>query len=207
MSQLSSISQSRGAGPGSTATSLIHRAQHSDGEAWERLAHLYGPTIYGWARRAGMQEHDAADVMQAVFEALTSDLVNFRRRSKADSFRGWLWTITRNKVMDEFRRLYRREDAIGGSNAFQKLQEMPESPPDSSSDDSRIEQEALRRRALEMVSGDFESRTWQAFFRTAVKGDLPADVAADLGISVWAVYKARSRVLQKFRAEFADVLD
>ena len=65
----------------------------------------------------------------------------------------------------------------------------------------------MRKRALELISGDFESRTWQAFFRTTVQGDAPQDVANDLGISVWAVYKARSRVLTKLRAEFADLLD
>ena len=51
-----------------------------------------------------------------------------------------------------------------------------------------------------------KSRTWQAFYRTAIRGDAPADVAADLGISVWAVYKARSRVLQKLKDEYAGIL-
>jgi RNA polymerase sigma-70 factor (ECF subfamily) len=82
-----------------------------------------------------------------------------------------------------------------------------ETPPDSHSDDGAAEVNGIRRRALELVSGEFESRTWQAFWRSAVEGDAPADVAADLGISVWAVYKARSRVLQRLREEFAELLE
>ena len=52
-----------------------------------------------------------------------------------------------------------------------------------------------------------DDRTWKAFWRSAVEGDRPADVAADLGVSVWAVYKARSRVLQRVRTELEGLLD
>lgn len=51
------------------------------------------------------------------------------------------------------------------------------------------------------MRGDFEQRTWQAFCRATVESDTPADVAADLGIFVWAVYKARARVLSRLRQE------
>ena len=60
---------------------------------------------------------------------------------------------------------------------------------------------------MELASGEFEGRTWKVFWRTAVEGDAPADVAADFGMSVWAVYKVRSRVLAKLRSEFQDLLD
>jgi RNA polymerase sigma-70 factor (ECF subfamily) len=193
-------------GSSSTQTSLIRRAQLADPTAWERLTQLYGPVVYGWARRAGLQPQDASDVMQDVFHSLTSKLPTFERRDSNDSFRGWLWTITRNKVRDHFRRLKRQADVVGGSTAYQNLQQLAEAPPDAESDGGAAELNGIRRRALELVSGEFESRTWQAFWRTTIEGDAPADVAADLGISVWAVYKARSRVLQKLREEFAELM-
>ncbi len=194
-------------GSGSTQTSLILRAQHADPAAWERLTQLYGPVVYGWARRGGLQPPDAADVMQDVFHSLASKIRTFQRRNETDSFRGWLWTITRNKVRDHFRRRDRQADAVGGSTAYQNLQQLADSPPEAQSNDGVAEFSGIRRRALELVSGEFESRTWQAFWRATIEGDAPADIAADLGISVWAVYKARSRVLQRLREEFAELME
>jgi RNA polymerase sigma-70 factor (ECF subfamily) len=192
---------------GSTSTSLVRRAQRADNTAWEKLTRLYGPVVYGWARQAGLQPDDAADVMQNVFHALTTRLQQFQRRGPADSFRGWLFTITKNKIRDHFRAKRDKVQAVGGTDAQQMWRHIAEAPPDTSTECGRAEVSGLRRRALELASGDFESRTWQAFWRTAVEGDAPADVAADLGISVWAVYKARSRVLSKLRAEFQDLLE
>lgn len=193
-----------------TSHSLVRRAQQADPVAWDRLARIYGPVVYGWARGAGLEPNDASDVMQDVFQVLTSKLRQFKRRTKSDSFRGWLYSITRNKIRDHFRALSDRDPAQGGTNALQRLNELPEmlpqAPPDETSIDGKSEVAGIRRRALELLSGEFESRTWQAFWRTAVEDDAPQDVASDLGISVWAVYKARSRVLAKLRAEFEELL-
>jgi RNA polymerase sigma-70 factor (ECF subfamily) len=194
-------------GSGSTQTSLIRRAQLADATAWEQLTKLYGPVVYGWARGAGLQPQDASDIMQDVFHSLATKLRTFERRSEQDSFRGWLWTITRNKVHDHFRRLQRQAPAVGGSTAYQSLQQLAAVPPDADSDLCVQERQGIRRRALELVSGQFESRTWQAFWRSTIEGDAPNDVAVDLGISVWAVCKARSRVLQKLREELAELID
>ncbi len=55
------------------------------------------------------------------------------------------------------------------------------------------------RRALDQVRAEFEDRSWQAFWRVAVDGRRAADVAAELKISVNAVYVARSRILRRLR--------
>ena len=191
---------------GSTSQSLVRRAQNADPVAWDRLARIYSPLVYSWARGAGLQSDDASDVMQEVFHTLTTRLGQFERRNESDSFRGWLYAIARNKIRDYFRRKRDRAQAVGGTHAQEMWQGLPEAPPDAASQDGQTEVDGVRRRALELVSGDFESRTWQAFWRTAVEGDSPNDVAADLGISVWAVYNARSRVLTKLREEFSEIL-
>lgn len=167
---------------------------------------LYGPVVFDWARRAGLQPDDASDVMQNVFHTLTTRLHQFEHRSEKDSFRGWLYTITKNKIRDHFRALRGQEQAPGGTAAKEMWQQLPETPPDETSEDGRSEVSGIRQRALTLLSGQFAPRTWQAFYRTTVQDDTPQDVAADLGISVWAVYKARSRVLAKLRAEFQDLL-
>ena len=185
----------------STSASLLARVQAADPQAWERLTRLYGPVVYRWARQAGLQPEDASDVMQDVFQAVTAKVEAFQEQANGGGFRGWLWTITRNKVHDHFRALKGRAQAAGGTAALERIHELPEQPPGETSESGTIELSNVRRRAMELVKNDFEERTWKAFWRSAVEGDTPADVAADLGISVWAVYKARSRVLGRLRQE------
>jgi len=191
----------------STETSLIVRVQRNDSDAWERLSQLYGPIVYAWARKAGLQPEDASDVMQSVFTSLTTNIERFQRRTTSDSFRGWLWTVTRNKVNDHFRNRNAQATARGGTDAYNLLQALAETPSSADSEDGQNELNQLRRRAIQLVQGQFEGRTWVAFWRTTVEGDAPNEVAADMGISVWAVYKARTRVLQRLREEFQGLLE
>ena len=155
-----------------TSTSLIARAQASDALAWERISELYGPLVYGWARRAGLAPDDASDVMQDVFQSITRSLTHFRRDRPGDSFRGWLWTICRNKTRDLQRRANKDGLAIGGSDALHMFQSIRDEPATRDEDSSR-ELSGLRRRALQMIRRDYDNRSWQAFWRSAVEGDTP----------------------------------
>ena len=187
----------------SSSRSLIRRVQRNDRAAWERLSALYGPVVYEWARQNGLQPQDASDVMQDVFAALMKNIGGY---SPDGSFRGWLWTVTRNKVHDFHRRRAAREFAAGGTAAMDQLLQLPDSPPLAASNLGQEEASGVYRRALELMKTDFEPQTWQAFWRTSVGNEDPASVAAGLGVSKWTVYKARSRVLQRLREEFADLI-
>ena len=85
--------------------------------------------------------------------------------------------------------------------------EIPQ-PPEPSEDSIRPDAESdawLSRRVLESIQAEFESRTWQAFWRTTVDGQPPAGVAADLQMSVPAVYMAKSRVLRRLRQAMGEL--
>ena len=123
------------------------------------------------------------------------------------SFRGWLWRVTRNKVLDFYRRKAARELAAGGTAAHDQLQQWPETPPLDDSDVGQQEASGVYRRALDLMKTDFEPNTWQAFWRTTIGEEDVAAVAKDLGISKWTVYKAKSRVTKRLREEFADLLE
>jgi RNA polymerase sigma-70 factor (ECF subfamily) len=103
-----------GEASGSISSSLLERVRARDPQAWERLACLYGPLVYGWARQQGLQDADAGDVVQEVFGTVAARIADFRRDGPGASFRGWLWTITRNKLGDHFRRRASRPQAAGG---------------------------------------------------------------------------------------------
>jgi RNA polymerase sigma-70 factor, ECF subfamily len=184
------------------------RVQINDPAAWERLVSLYSPLVYRWCRQAGLQSADAADVGQEVFRAVARKIVDFRRERLGDTFRGWLRTITRNKVRDRLRQQRVGETGAGGAEAQRQLLQLPfeEGQAEGEAADAQ-EATLLYRRAVELLRQEFEERTWQAFWRVAVGDEAPADVAAALGMTVNAVYLAKSRVLRRLREEFADLVE
>jgi len=190
-----------------TSSSLLERVKTQDALAWRRLLALYGPLVYHWARQSRLQDQDASDIVQEVFRNVATHIGSFRRDRAGDSFRGWLWMITRNKIRDHYRAAATRPEAVGGSEVREQLEQLPESSPDGPYMEGPEADTPLVRTATELVRGEFEERTWQVFWKVAVEGRLVTDVAADSGISVSAVYKARSRVLKRLRAELADAED
>jgi RNA polymerase sigma-70 factor, ECF subfamily len=190
-----------------TSPSLLERARADDAAAWARLVALYAPLVLHWCRRWGLQEEDAADVFQEVFQSVAAHLGSFRKERPGDTFRGWLRTITHSKVHDHFRRRARQPGGAGGSAALAWLAQVP--APQPPEEESIAEERAERRlfhRALKLIAAEFEERTLQAFWRTAVEGRAPKDVAAELGMSPGAVRVAKSRVLQRLREELGDRL-
>jgi RNA polymerase sigma-70 factor, ECF subfamily len=197
-------SVNKGGGSAPTSTSLLERVQAKDQAAWERLVHLYSTLVYRWCRQAGLQEADAADVGQEVFQAVYRGIAKFHRDRAGDSFRGWLHAITRNKLRD-FARHHRAEECgAGGSEAQTRLQQVEDDSPanagDATDQDDKL---TVYRRAVELILADYEERTRQAFWRVMVEQQRPADVARDLGMTTNAVYLAKSRILRRIRDEFA----
>jgi RNA polymerase sigma-70 factor (ECF subfamily) len=190
-----------------TSRSLLERVRADDPAAWDRLVALYAPLVLQWCRGWDLREQDAADVFQEVFQAVVAHIGSFRKERPGDTFRGWLRTITRNKVHDHFRRRRREPEGVGGTEAQGRLAEVPD-PPDADEDSAagQAQERSLFRRALELIQQEFAEHTWQAFWRTAIEGRPAADVAAELSMSPGAVRVAKSRVLQRLREELGDVI-
>ena len=187
----------------STSRNLINQARENSPDAWQRMSHVYTPLVYGWVRKAGLQQNDAADVVQDVFLIVAGALERFRHDRPEDTFRGWLLTITRN----ELRGWFRRQAKIvvtgeGGADARQFIEQVPQWVDENSSvdleEDSASETELVRR-AAELVRQDFQPHTWQAFWQTAVDGRSTSEVAESLEMSTVAVRQARFRVLARLR--------
>ena len=189
----------------STHRSLLQRARGRDAAAWERMIALYGPLVLGWCRVWGLREDDAADVFQEVFQSVAAHLAGFKRDRTGDTFRGWLRTITRNKVNDFHRRREKEPEGVGGSEARNRLAEIPVPLPAEPGNADPAETELLHR-ALAIMREEFEPRTWEAFWQTAVEGRVAADVAADLGMTPGAVRVAKSRVLHRLRTDLGDLI-
>src|SRR5262245_18916153 len=144
---------------GGTSLSLLERARARDDEAWRRLVQVYSPLVFFWARRAGLNDSSAADLVQNVWCAVTTALTRFHRDGESGTFRGWLWTITRNKVRDHFREQQLSPEVAGGSEARQVLENVPEDEP---TDETGNEDHGLLHRSLDLIRPEFEERTWRA---------------------------------------------
>ena len=185
-----------------TSATLLERVrQRTDAVAWNRFVTLYTPFLYHCGRRLGLAESDAADAVQEVFLVLLEKLPTFQY-SQDGSFRAWLRTVTVNKCRERFRK--RHETAAGGSAAG-----LSQLAADGDSDEFwRVEyRQHLVTRALEIMQTEFEPTTWQACWETTVEDRPVADIAAELKITLNAVYVARSRVLRRLRTELHDLLD
>jgi RNA polymerase sigma factor (sigma-70 family) len=177
-----------------TRPSLLARLRDvSDVAAWSEFVDLYAPLVYGFARRHGLQDADAADLLQDVFCNLVSALDEFAYDRRRGSFRGWLFTVARNQLRKRFRR---RAEETGN---HELLDELPAPDPDAATWDREYEQR-LFAWAAERARPDFQESTWQAFWQTTVERRGARDVAQALGMSVGAVYIAKSRVLARLRA-------
>lgn len=208
---------------GSISSTLLESVKARRPDAWRRLVDLYGRVVYRWCRKSGLKAEDAADVVQEVFAAVATHVADFNRQQPRNSFTAWLSTITRNKIRDHFRRCEGRAQATGGTQAQELMQEIPQPDPSTAmldkegqsqfccaknravpdTADLREAEKILSRRAMELVRTEFEKRTWEAWWKTAVEGRPAVDVAAEMGMSLSAVYKAKSRVLLRLRQELA----
>jgi RNA polymerase sigma-70 factor (ECF subfamily) len=181
-----------------TSHTLLQRACRAEPAAWERLCALYGPIVYSWCRRAGLQDSDAADCVQEVFRAVHQHLAEFQRQGGV--FHAWLNTITVNQVRLHFRRQKRTPSPSLGDQADDVADPQTPLPEFDGDADSQLRRHIVHR-ALELVRGDFSEATWQCFARTTLQGRSCAEVAAALGMTANAVRQARFRVLRRLRQE------
>src|SRR5262245_44831784 len=136
---------------GTMSSSLLEPLKVQDAEAWRRLVRLYYPAVRQWCSRSGLQSDDAADAAQEVFRVLARKVGHFRRDGGKNSFRGWIWGITKRSLIAHWRRQKKQLVAAGGSAAQQRLAEVPESiAGEGSAAELRSEKNQLLRRALDL---------------------------------------------------------
>ena len=184
--------------PATSASLLIRIRDRGDHAAWSRFVEVYQPLVHGFARKHGLQEADAADLAQEVLRAVARSVGRLDYDPRRGSFRGWLFTVVRNQLRD-FRERQRRQVAGSGHSGVQQLLNEQPAPPEDEWD--REYERRLFTWAAEQVRPSAQEATWQAFWRTAVEGQSGQEVAQALGMTVAAVYLAKSRVMARLKEE------
>jgi RNA polymerase sigma-70 factor (ECF subfamily) len=182
--------------PPTRASLLLRLRDSQDEEAWRQFVDLYAPLVYGYARKQGLQDADAADLTQQVLGAVVSAIGRLDYDPHRGAFRNWLFTIARHKLAN--RKAKHQISGSGDSATQQLLERCPD--PENSQVLWEIEwQRSLFAWACEQARQQVAETTWQAFWQTAMEDQPGKQVAAALGLSVGAVYLARKRVLARLK--------
>jgi RNA polymerase sigma-70 factor (ECF subfamily) len=191
--------------PATRHSLLVRLNGPQDEQAWSEFMQIYEPLVYRLARRRGFQDADAADLSQEVFRAVAAAIERWRANPDRGSFRAWLFLIARNTMINAFKKRQRHPQGSGDTQIRRLLDAQP-APHDETA--SMVENEyerGLFHWAADEVRGEFRSATWQAFWRTSIDGEKSQAVADSLGISVGAVYIARSRVMARLKGKVEQV--
>ena len=183
-----------------TPPSLLEQVRRPDDQqAWRRFVDLYTPLLFSWARRVGLREPDAADLVQDVFTLLIRKLPDFQY-DRNKGFRAWLRTVALNRWRETRRR------AVPPAPVGEAVEELP----DPASDEAFWEVDYRREvasRAVQIMRRDFDPATWQAFWACVVEGRSAPEVGRSLGLSPGAVRAAKFRVLYRLRRELDGLMD
>jgi RNA polymerase sigma-70 factor (ECF subfamily) len=188
--------------PPDTNDSLIARVKDpADEAAWVEFLAIYQPVVQRMARNRGLQAADADDLAQTVFLLLSSAINDWTPKPEGPPFRAWLFTITRNAIINALKSRQRHQ-AEGGTTVLELLDQVPDQA--SSAEFYRESQREVFRWVCAEVRPEFSPATWNIFWRTAVEETPAEQVAAEMNRKVGAIYVAKWRVLKRIKERVAD---
>lgn len=182
-----------------TRRSLVARLQQNHEESWSEFVAIYQPAIYRLARKKGLQHADALDASQEVLSRVHRSIEAWDPDKSKGTFRGWLYRITANTSINVLKKLARHPQAVGDTHVGELLDRVPCSADEDTSLFRAEYRRELFRFVANAVRGEFGEASWSAFWKTGIEGKDAKSVAAELGLSVGAVYTAKCRVLSRIR--------
>jgi RNA polymerase sigma-70 factor (ECF subfamily) len=183
------------------------RARAGQADAWNDLTDLYRPLIIAWLKRQGVPAVDVEDLSQDILVSVVKHLPTFEHSGHRGAFRSWLRTIVCNRTTDYWRNTGARMQAGGGQGATAALEQIADPGSDLNRQWDEEHDHYVLRCLLAAVEEEFEPATLSAFRRLALDGAGGAEVAEELGMSLAAVYRAKSRVLHRIRQDAEGLID
>jgi RNA polymerase sigma factor (sigma-70 family) len=190
-----------------TRATLIDRLKNwQDQASWQDFFDTYWKLIYGLARKFGLNEEDAQDVVQETLVSVASKMPNFKYDPELGSFKAWLRTLIRWRIADHVRKrgsantVPLQGDTETGEESFGK--EIPDKS--SQTMDQFYEQEwqkSVLDAAVAKVKRKMDPQKYQVFDFYVNKEWAPEKVATAFNISVDQVYLAKHRVTELIKAE------
>src|SRR5437660_12160205 len=111
--------------PATRLSLLVRLRDARDDGAWSQFVDVYAPLVFGFARKQGLQDADAADLTQDVLQAVSGGIRRLDYDPRRGSFRGWLFTVVRNKLRNFAAAQKRPGRGTGDTDAQLLLQQLP----------------------------------------------------------------------------------
>ncbi len=191
-----------------TRATLIDRLKNwQDQASWQDFFDTYWKLIYGLARKFGLKEEDAQDVVQETLVSVANKMPNFKYDAKQGSFKAWLRQLIRWRIADHLRKrgyastIPIHTESETGDDSF-TLKELPDN--NNQSMDEVYEQEWQKNvldAAVDRVKRKLDPQKYQIFDCYVNKEWAPEKVAATFKISVDQVYLAKHRVTELIKSE------
>lgn len=186
-----------------TSLSLLQAMVDMDNQgAWSRFDHIYRPLIRRWIGRYIRDDAVMDDVVQETMTNLIRGLPRFEHNQRPGAFRAWLKVVTVNQI-----RRYWRANNRWPFDGPDELAEVVSPDGDLSRQWDQEHDLHVLGKLVDRVRVEFSQSTWRAFRAVVLRGETPQEVADRLGMTVNAVYVARSRFLQRLRQEGRGLLD
>ncbi len=131
------------------AQALVQRCLHGDSAAWAELVRVHHGRVYGLCYRFTGSSHDAEDLTQEVFLKVWGHLRGFD--ATRGSFQTWLTTMTRNLLVDHFRRSKHQRVTDSIDAGWDEPEARPHAAALHLQDGSRSPQEHAMQRELETM--------------------------------------------------------
>lgn len=165
--------------------------KQKDEAAWARLVELYSRLVLYWCRQADVPTQDRRDILQDVFRAAFASIDTFSKSEPGDSFRAWLRSVTRSRIMDYYR-ARKRIDVVPAEPLLETLAKQPES------DAEEKEEDILTRQARRMILKKLDETTRLAI-ELLTQGLTSREVGEKLGMKPGTVRQAKRRVKQMLK--------
>lgn len=187
-----------------TRRSLISRLKDwEDQESWRQFFDTYWRLIFNIARKSGLTEVEAQEVVQETVIALAKKIGDFKHNQRPGAFKGWLIQMTQWRICDQFRK--RNNDAAApdegpeGENATDSIPD-----PGTSNVDEQWEQDWRQNMldaALDRIRAKVPAKQFQAFDLYVTRKWTPAAVARAVGLPISQIYLIKFRMMKLLRAE------
>ena len=191
-----------------TSLSLLDRLRQSPEDAdWSRLIEAYSPLLRAWLMRSEVQAADADDLVQEVLLVVHRELPKFEHNQRRGAFRNWLRQIVVHRLRN-FWRSRGRLIAVGNDSQLEEqLQQLEDDGSQLSQRWDREHNLTIARKLLELIESRFTESTRLIFRRLVVDGADADTVASETGLSLNAIFTAKSRVLRELRRLGAGLVD
>jgi RNA polymerase sigma factor (sigma-70 family) len=188
-----------------TRQSLLSRLRDwEDQDSWREFFETYWRLIYGVARKAGLEDAAAQDVVQETILAAARQMPGFRYDPGRGTFKGWLLQLTRRRIGDALRQRYRHPPAAGPGVSGDAGGPEPEGHAGDSELEALWDAEwasHLATTALLNVKARSNPKHYQVYDLLVVKEWPVREVSRTLGVNIAQVYLIRSRIGRALRDE------